>query len=133
LLNNAFDAVEAAPRPEGKRVTVGARDGGDVVVFEVRDNGPGIPEEARERVLEPFFTTKAVGRGTGLGLSISKGIVESHGGGLAFETGASGTRFVATIPKGPLAKSAATGMLATVAGGEGRSTMRLEARGTHLH
>ena len=52
------------------------------VVFE--DNGIGMTESAQERVLEPFYTTKAVGSGTGLGLSIAFGIIEKHGGSLRF-------------------------------------------------
>ena len=56
-------------------------DGRDAVI-EVRDNGPGIAEEIREKVLEPFFSTKPVGTGTGLGLAISNKIVRDHGGSL---------------------------------------------------
>jgi C4-dicarboxylate-specific signal transduction histidine kinase len=100
LLNNAFDAVEAAPpRPDGKRIAVHAEADGAWVCFEVRDNGPGIPAAIRERLFEPFFTTKPVGRGTGLGLSISKGIVESHGGTLAVESGEWGSAFVVRLPR----------------------------------
>ena len=47
---------------------------------EVRDTGPGIPQELLNRIFDPFFTTKATRRGTGLGLSITYGIVEEHGG-----------------------------------------------------
>jgi len=46
----------------------------------VGDNGPGIPPELRERIFDPFYTTKAVGSGTGLGLSIVQGIVQRHRG-----------------------------------------------------
>ena len=52
----------------------------DYVVVEIRDNGPGIPEEVQGRVFEPFFTTKDVGKGTGVGLAFSHRIIESHGG-----------------------------------------------------
>jgi signal transduction histidine kinase len=50
------------------------------VVVEIQDNGPGIPEDIRENIFNPFFTTKPVGQGTGLGLSISYNIVQKHGG-----------------------------------------------------
>jgi signal transduction histidine kinase len=100
LLNNAFDAVEAAPqRPDGKRIAVRVEADGAWICFEVRDNGPGVPEAIRERLFEPFFTTKPVGRGTGLGLSISKGIVESHGGTLGVESGEWGSAFVVRLPR----------------------------------
>jgi two-component system NtrC family sensor kinase len=46
----------------------------------VSDSGPGIPGDLRQRVLEPFFTTKSIGEGTGLGLSIAYGVVRKHGG-----------------------------------------------------
>jgi signal transduction histidine kinase len=73
-------------------------DGGDVVA-EVRDNGCGIPPEAREALFEPFFTTKPVGKGTGLGLSISRDIVEECGGQIAFTTEENvGTTFIIRFP-----------------------------------
>ncbi len=64
------------------------------------DNGPGIPEEIRNRIFEPFFTTKEVGKGTGLGLSISPGIIERHGGKISIESvaGGLGVSFVIELP-----------------------------------
>jgi signal transduction histidine kinase len=64
-------------------VTARAEEG--AVVVEIRDDGPGIAPEVRERLFEPFVTTK-VGRGSGLGLSISRKIVEEHGGQLELES-----------------------------------------------
>jgi signal transduction histidine kinase len=75
LLTNAVDAVDGAGHVT---LTTGARDGWFELV--VSDDGPGIPEAIRERVLEPFFTTKPVGSGTGLGLSITHSIAQRHGG-----------------------------------------------------
>jgi signal transduction histidine kinase len=63
----------------------------------VRDYGVGIPEEARERLFQQFFTTKA--KGLGMGLSIVRSIVESHGGTIAAENAdGDGARFQFTIP-----------------------------------
>jgi two-component system NtrC family sensor kinase len=74
LVSNAIDANE-----DGGKIwiTTGA-DTNDYVIA-VADTGHGIPEELRQRVLEPFFTTKPIGEGTGLGLSITDSIVRTHG------------------------------------------------------
>jgi len=77
LVSNAIDAIEGA----GEISILTGADGPDYVII-VSDNGPGIPEELRARVLEPFFTTKPVGVGTGLGLSITYSIVQKHHGSL---------------------------------------------------
>ena len=80
LLQNAVDAVKE--KAAGLvRVSSGVYrgEGGQRQVWiSVVDNGPGIPEEARKKVLQPFFTTKA--NGVGMGLPISDGIVRAHGG-----------------------------------------------------
>jgi signal transduction histidine kinase len=52
-------------------------------VIEVEDDGPGIQPELRDRVFEPFYTTKESSRGTGLGLALARAIVEDHGGAIA--------------------------------------------------
>jgi two-component system NtrC family sensor kinase len=62
------------------RITTGLSGGMYSIV--ITDSGPGIPAALRERVLEPFFTTKPVGQGTGLGLSITYSIVRKHQGTL---------------------------------------------------
>jgi PAS domain S-box-containing protein len=82
LISNARDALDEA---EGaKELTIRtfteSRDSLPWVVASVRDTGVGIPREILEKVMEPFFTTKPVGRGTGLGLSLCFKIVEDHGG-----------------------------------------------------
>ena len=70
--------------------------------IQVDDNGPGVPEDRRERVFEPFFTTKDVGSGTGLGLAIAYGVVRSHGGTIAIERAVQGgASFIIRIPERP--------------------------------
>jgi signal transduction histidine kinase len=56
------------------------------VMISVKDNGNGIPEQIRDKIFQPFFTTKPTGQGTGLGLSLSYDIVKAHGGELKVET-----------------------------------------------
>jgi len=92
LLGNSFyaadkrrrETVHMAYRPVVRVVT---RDLGGAVEIRVRDNGTGIPPELRDRLFQPFFTTKPTGEGTGLGLSISWDIVtQQHGGTIAVDS-----------------------------------------------
>lgn len=95
LLNNAFDAVVESSEPKIQILVAveGAR-----FKISVKDSGPSIIAENRDRIMEPFFTTKEVGKGTGLGLPIAKGIVESHGGRLYLDSEAPQTCFVIELP-----------------------------------
>lgn len=70
----------------------------DTVILEVTDNGPGIPEDVRRRIFEPFYTTKPQGHGTGVGLSFSQGLAEAHGGRLDLVPTARGACFRLTLP-----------------------------------
>ena len=90
------------------------------VRLQVKDTGPGIPRELRERVLEPFFTTKPRGKGTGLGLSTVYGIVENHKGELELQSEVGrGTVFTVTLPLS--ARRPVTGERpASTVGGTGR-------------
>lgn len=93
LVKNAIDAME-----EGGRLVVAQKLAREQVEITIRDNGCGIPEENREEIFSPFFTTKR--HGTGLGLNISKSIIEDHEGGsltLTSEVG-KGTTFKVTLP-----------------------------------
>jgi len=77
LLQNAYDAVSECPR---RRVGVRTERTGATVLLSIRDSGPGVPAEFRNRLFEPFVTTKPVGHGTGLGLYIARRlVVEAHG------------------------------------------------------
>jgi signal transduction histidine kinase len=99
LINNAFYAVSEKAKkgiPDYKPqvvVSTGWVDG--KVEIRVKDNGPGIPEQVRDKIFQPFFTTKPTGQGTGLGLSLSYDIVKAHGGELTMETSINkGTIFI---------------------------------------
>jgi PAS domain S-box-containing protein len=96
LLNNAFDAVEKQADPW---IRISVLDTKDFVNILVTDSGLGIPPETREKLFQPFFTTKEIGKGTGLGLSVSTGIVETHSGTLSYDPSHPNTRFVVSLPK----------------------------------
>jgi signal transduction histidine kinase len=69
------------------------------IKVDIADDGPGIPDDVRQRVFDPFFTTKPPGSGTGMGLDTARRIVEQrHGGSLAFDTGSDGTVFHVWLP-----------------------------------
>nr|WP_320131258.1 ATP-binding protein [uncultured Holophaga sp.] len=86
LLVNARDAMPEGGCLEVELGTELASDGHSCLSLQVRDTGIGIPEELRERIFEPFVTTKPAGRGTGLGLSTTIGIIRSHGGRIEVES-----------------------------------------------
>ncbi len=98
LVNVAVNAVQAMPR--GGRLTVRARLEGTAAVVELEDTGAGIPDDLRERIYEPFFTTKATG--SGLGLAVVKRIMDAHGGviGVRSRPG-QGTVFSLRFPVSP--------------------------------
>lgn len=103
LITNARDAIGQ----NGGRITVSLRQCGAYVELGVSDTGEGIPEHVRDRIFEPFVTTKgALGAsntpGTGLGLSVSYGIVKDHGGDIRFETEIGiGTTMIVRLPINP--------------------------------
>lgn len=99
ILNLILNAMQAFPdASEDNRVEVRVARSGDAVQVTIQDNGPGMPEEVRERIFHPFFTTKTDG-GTGLGLAISKRIVEESGGRIEVESELGrGASFAVTLP-----------------------------------
>ena len=105
IINNAFFAVTSIPEDERTEdyqplVTVTTKNMGDQVLISIKDNGPGIPAEIKDKIFQPFFTTKPTGKGTGLGLSLAYDIVTTgHGGALELNTSpGEGTEFVIYIP-----------------------------------
>jgi signal transduction histidine kinase len=73
--------------------------GGASVLISVFDNGHGIPDSIKDKIFQPFFTTKPTGQGTGLGLSLAYDIVKAHGGELKVETKENqGSEFIIQLP-----------------------------------
>ncbi len=110
LCNNAFDAMKDVGRGtmdversdssnstfniQPSTLILRSKRTSDSLLIEIEDNGPGIPDEIKARILEPFFTTKKGTEGTGLGLSISMDIITAHRGELRIEDAYPGARFV---------------------------------------
>jgi signal transduction histidine kinase len=68
------------------KLIIRSHQSGTNIIFEIEDNGPGIPEEMKDKILQPFFTTKKGTQGTGLGLSITNDIVKAHGGSMDIDS-----------------------------------------------
>lgn len=98
LLSNAFDAVAEA---QERWVRVWTVHDSERLVFIVTDSGQGVLPQQKERLFQPFSSTKPIGKGMGLGLSISKGIVEQHQGNLWLDTSARYTTFKMELPLVP--------------------------------
>jgi signal transduction histidine kinase len=104
IITNAFQALnndELKIKNEEFKplVTVSTKNLGDKIEISVRDNGPGIPDAIKDKIFQPFFTTKPTGQGTGLGLSLSYDIVKAHGGELKMESiERKGTEFIIQLP-----------------------------------
>ncbi len=96
LLRNAIDAVLGQPDPS---IGVSMAQAASTARLCIQDNGPGVSGDVRDRLFEPFATTKASGQGMGLGLAISAAIVKEHGGEIACrDGGASGAVFEVILP-----------------------------------
>lgn len=100
LYKNAIEAM-----PDGGELHVIAEDAGNQVKIHVKDQGIGIPEEHRDKLFVPFFTTKEVGKGTGLGLPLVYGVVKMHQGKIEINSnadpskGPTFTEFIITLPR----------------------------------
>jgi signal transduction histidine kinase/ligand-binding sensor domain-containing protein len=114
LINNAFQACMERKNdelsPDSYRenkdalykpmVTVKTEDKGNSILISISDNGKGIPDTIKDKIFQPFFTTKPTGQGTGLGLSLSYDIVKAHGGELSIESrSGQGATFIISLPK----------------------------------
>jgi signal transduction histidine kinase len=102
LCSNAFDAMREKTKTEpGYKpvLSMSTKQKEKAVEIAISDNGPGIPEEIKDKILQPFFTTKKGTEGTGLGLSITNDIVKAHGGELRVESKkGEGSNFIIVLP-----------------------------------
>ena len=103
LYNNAFYAVSEKKKmhPEGYEplVSVTTKRAGNKIEIIVKDNGAGISGKIKEKIFQPFFTTKPTGQGTGLGLSLSYDIIKAHGGEFRVESKeGEGSEFIIRLP-----------------------------------
>ncbi|HMG91611.1 MAG TPA: ATP-binding protein [Chryseolinea sp.] len=107
LINNAFHAVSeksaftkaTADEKYEPMVTMNTKRLKGYVEIRVQDNGPGIPDAIKEKIFQPFFTTKPTGQGTGLGLSLSYDIIKAHGGTLEVSSSQGvGSEFIILLP-----------------------------------
>jgi CheY-like chemotaxis protein len=93
IINNAVDAL-----PQGGTIRISTLSDGNTVSITVEDNGIGIPEEIRDRIFDPFFSTKGP-RSTGLGMSVSYGIIDRHRGSIMVDSREEkGTTFTINLP-----------------------------------
>ena len=99
LYNNAFHAHSTREGSGAPTVTVRTKKENGKVFISVKDNGPGIPANIRDKIFHPFFTTKTTGGATGLGLSLSYDVIRAHGGELKVDTKpGEGAEFVIELP-----------------------------------
>lgn len=96
LLNNSFDAIEFLP---DKWIEVSVKETDRTVQMYFKDSGSGIDPEIAVRMMEPFYTTKNIGKGTGLGLALARGIAEKHAGSLSYVEGSRHTTFLLELPR----------------------------------
>ncbi|MFT3929156.1 MAG: PAS domain S-box protein [Spongiibacteraceae bacterium] len=89
-----------AEQPGARQIVISTAHEDNCLIVRVADNGPGVPDELRERIFDPFFTTKPEGTGTGIGLSVSRAIAREHGGELILENTAVGASFLLRLPLG---------------------------------
>ncbi len=95
LLINAFEACQDSPQPKIK-VTLSQKN--KLLHISVIDNGPGVPTEIENKIMQPFFTTKPTGKGAGLGLSMALGIAQSNHGELFLDRQISNSCFTLSLP-----------------------------------
>ena len=127
LVINAKHAMESHDGERHLKLTSSFRPTTGDVVIKVKDNGPGIPEEIRNRIFEPFFTTKATGKGTGIGLALCHRIIETHGGRIKLDDACKeGTAFVIKLPCRDADRAEELTMESTAQGGRRLSVLAID-------
>ncbi len=99
LLNLIHNAAESVDGKDEKWIKVDAKGCDGAIKIAVSDSGNGIPEDIAEKIFQPFFTTKDIGKGPGLGLSISRGLAQANNGKLELDSTGPHTRFVLAFPR----------------------------------
>lgn len=97
ILNNAYDAIIPL-RMDKKWIRIELTQAGSYLQLAIIDCGEGIPRSVREKMFNPFYTTKDIGKGTGIGLSISKAMVEKNGGKIFYDEASTNTSFIIQLP-----------------------------------
>jgi C4-dicarboxylate-specific signal transduction histidine kinase len=91
LFNNSADAIRDL---KNKWIELNFDVKGNIFTITFTDSGHGIPKDLADKIMHPFFTTKAPNKGTGLGLSIAKNLIETHGGNFWLDAAHPHTRFI---------------------------------------
>jgi signal transduction histidine kinase len=105
IYNNAFYAVAEKAKQDNDHytpsVSVTTKKSSGKIELRVKDNGNGIPARFRDKIFQPFFTTKPTGQGTGLGLSLAYDIIKAQGGEIRVDSKeGEGTEFIVELPNG---------------------------------
>jgi two-component system NtrC family sensor kinase len=100
LINNSIQAIKAKTKYANESITIYTYNHPEHITIKITDTGIGMTDAVKQRIFEPFYTTKNVGEGTGLGLSIVFGIIEKHNGSIQVHTTPGfGSTFTVTLPK----------------------------------
>ena len=98
FMNIITNAIQAAEHEESPEIIIRTESVGERIVIRITDNGKGIPPDLKQKIFEPFYTTKPVGQGTGLGLAISYTIIKKHNGKIEVESRPGKTTFILSLP-----------------------------------
>lgn len=95
LIDNAIDAMEGRT---GSTLEIRTHQDREFIQISIIDNGPGVPENIKDKIFDPFFTTKSIGKGTGIGLEVVSRIVNEHNGSVELISVPGKTEFKVCIP-----------------------------------